>query len=124
LVLNDNRIFEPAISVYGKSSPAVDAAAYSEVRSAVNDVAHQRLITESVVIFMASANTYVTVQGDFFDSISYRIYKSERFAPALMRVNPNYSAVVKFDAGIVLNVPAVASSQNISNVPWGALIVT
>ena len=71
-----------------------------------------------------NTSVYTTVGGDMFDDISYRIYKSERFAPALMRVNPAYFGVVKFDAGIVLNVPAVASSQNISKVPWGALIVT
>ena len=66
---------------------------------------------------------YTTVSGDYFDSISYQLYKAEKFAPVLMRENPTYAAVVRFDAGIVLNVPAVSSQLNISNVPWGNLIV-
>ena len=71
-----------------------------------------------------TVGSYTTVQGDYFDAVAYAIYGSERFAPVLMRENPTYAAVVSFDAGIVLNVPAVASSQNISKVPWGNLIVT
>ncbi len=66
---------------------------------------------------------YRTVQGDMFDDISYRIYRSERFAPVLMRENPYYSDVVIFDAGIDLNVPPVSNQQNVSAVPWGNLIV-
>ena len=71
-----------------------------------------------------TVGTYTTVQGDYFDSISYQLYSSERFAPVLMRENPNYSNVVRFDAGIILNIPNVSSSQNISAVPWGNLIVS
>lgn len=67
---------------------------------------------------------YTTVQGDMFDSLAYQLYKNEKFAPVIMRDNPTYADVVVFDAGIVLTIPPVSSTRNLSAVPWGNLIVT
>ncbi len=65
-----------------------------------------------------------TIGGEMWDQISLRIYGAERFASSLMRENPAYADVVKFDAGIQVKVPAVNTSTNLSNVPWGQLFVT
>jgi phage tail protein X len=67
---------------------------------------------------------YSTIQGDFFDSISYKIFKTEKYSPVIMRNNPAYANVVIFDAGIVLTIPSVSTSSQISEVPWGQLFVT
>jgi phage tail protein X len=68
--------------------------------------------------------TYSTIQGDFFDLISYKIYGTEKYANVLMRDNPAYSDVVRFDAGIVLTIPTISNpNQNVSAVPWGTLQV-
>ncbi len=68
--------------------------------------------------------TYRTIQGDFFDDIAYRTYGSEKYGVSIMTANPGYADVVRFDAGITLTIPQVASSQNITVVPWGQLFVT
>ena len=66
-------------------------------------------------------NQYTTVQGDFFDLISFQVYGSERYASTLMRCNPAWAAVVAFDAGVVLTVPQVATSTPLGRVPWSNL---
>ncbi len=69
-------------------------------------------------------NTYRTVQGDFFDDIAYRLYGSERYGVSIMTANPGYADVVRFAAGITLTIPQVASSTNVTSVPWGKLFVS
>ncbi len=70
------------------------------------------------------ATTYRTVQGDFFDDISYRIFQTEKYGVSIMTANPGYADVVRFAAGITLTIPQVASSTNVTAVPWGQLFVT
>jgi phage tail protein X len=68
--------------------------------------------------------TYKTIQGDFFDYISYKVFGTEKYANVLIRENPLYADVVRFDAGIVLMLPIIANpNTNISAVPWGTLQV-
>ena len=50
---------------------------------------------------------------------------SEKYANVLMAANPDYADVVKFDAGIVLNIPTITTPRtNVSNVRWGNLTTT
>ncbi len=70
------------------------------------------------------ATTYRTVQGDMPDLIAYKIYGSERYGVSIMTANPGYADVVRFAAGITLTIPQVASSANVTAVPWGQLFVT
>jgi len=73
---------------------------------------------------MGTVFRYTTIQGDAFDSISFDLFKSEKFTGDLILANPAYMDVVNFDSGIVLTIPVVPVNPNLSAVPWGVLIST
>lgn len=52
-----------------------------------------------------TAKTYITLQGDAWDAIAYRLWGEERFFMELVKVNPEHLDVVVFEAGVRLNVP-------------------
>lgn len=62
--------------------------------------------------------TIRTVQGDFYDLICYREYGSEYYMDQLIEANPDHRLVVKFDAGISLNVPEVEPIPVAGLPPW------
>ena len=68
-------------------------------------------------------NTYTTIQGEYWDYISRKIYGSERFCNVLMRANPGWLDVVSFDAGVLLTVPPVTMAMKINPIPWGSVYV-
>lgn len=49
--------------------------------------------------------TYTTIQGDTWDSISYKMYGNERRMGDLMVANWQYLDTLVFSAGVVLTVP-------------------
>ncbi|GIO39077.1 membrane protein [Paenibacillus antibioticophila] len=62
--------------------------------------------------------TYITIQGDTFDSISFRLFGTERFAVELMKANPEQLNTVVFGAGVVLTVPEIPAEQSDELPPW------
>ena len=48
---------------------------------------------------------YITLQGDAWDAVAYRLWGEERFFMDLLRANPEHLDVVLFPAGIELRVP-------------------
>lgn len=60
---------------------------------------------------------YETIQGDTFDSIALDFYDEEYYASEIINANPNFSAVIIFDEGIVLKIP-VLDIKNVSLPPW------
>lgn len=52
-----------------------------------------------------SVDTYITLQGDAWDAIAYRLWGEERFFMALVTANPEHLDVVIFEAGVRLKVP-------------------
>ncbi len=62
--------------------------------------------------------TYVTVQGDMWDAISYRLYGSEKYMGLLMQANMEYLDVFVFGAGTVLAVPAWEDEKTADMPPW------
>lgn len=64
---------------------------------------------------------YTTIQGEMFDLISYKIYGAEKYMNVLIRSNPQYAHTMRFDAGVVLNVPTISTSAPISNTLWGSI---
>jgi phage tail protein X len=52
-----------------------------------------------------SGTTYITLQGDAWDAIAYRLWGEERFMAELMAANPEYLDVLIFPAGVVLAIP-------------------
>jgi phage tail protein X len=73
---------------------------------------------------MATVFQYTTIQGDAFDSISWDLFKTEKFMGEITVANPEYTAVIDFDAGVVLTIPVVNVTPNLSDVPWGSLVAT
>lgn len=54
-------------------------------------------------------NTYITVEGDTFDSLALRFYNDEKLASTIIQANPDYCDTLIFEAGISLSIPEAAS---------------
>lgn len=52
-----------------------------------------------------AVSTYVTLQGDAWDAIAYRLWGEERFFMELVKANPEHLDVLVFGAGVRLAVP-------------------
>ncbi|MGL6169175.1 MAG: tail protein X [Fusobacteriaceae bacterium] len=62
---------------------------------------------------------YVTVLGDTFDLVAWKMYGNSRAIKKIIASNSKYSGTYIFDAGIELLIPAeeeVAKNENIA--PW------
>lgn len=64
-------------------------------------------------------NTYMTIAGDTWDSISYKVYESEYFIKELIQANPKYIHIKIFEGGIVLNIPVIDNNKKADiTPPW------
>jgi phage tail protein X len=54
---------------------------------------------------MTDRAAYITVQGDTWDAIAYRLWGEERLFMELVSANPRHLDVVLFPAGVELHVP-------------------
>ncbi len=64
--------------------------------------------------------TYITKQGDMWDSIAKKLYGNEKYAEQLMKANTAHISTVIFPNGIVLDVPEIDTTEavTISLPPW------
>lgn len=53
-----------------------------------------------------------------WDSIAYKVYGNENLFPLLMAANPQYIAVVVFDAGVLLQIPDPPAETPDDLPPW------
>ena len=60
---------------------------------------------------------YVSVSGDSWDLIAYRVLGSEKYVPELVAANPDLIETFIFDAGIELTIPEVETPKQ-SVLPW------
>lgn len=62
---------------------------------------------------------YVTKEGDAFDIIALMEYDEEKMAHYIIKENPDYCDVLTFDAGVVLQIP-ILETTNIPDTlpPW------
>ncbi|MDP5277140.1 tail protein X [Chengkuizengella axinellae] len=60
---------------------------------------------------------YTTIQGDMWDSISYKMYGTESNMSILIQANTEHMETTIFTAGITLNVPEV-ETENTNLPPW------
>jgi phage tail protein X len=51
------------------------------------------------------SETYITLQGDAWDAIAFRLWGEERLLMALVAANPEHLDTLVFPAGVVLRVP-------------------
>lgn len=63
-------------------------------------------------------SNYTTIQGDTWDMVSLKNYGSERYVSTLINANLDHVGKVFFSAGVVLNIPAVATPTNSTLPPW------
>ena len=64
------------------------------------------------------ADTYTTIQGDMWDSISYKVYGSEKYVGLLMKSNPTLLDIFIFGAGTVLSVPELEDEKESDMPSW------
>ncbi len=64
------------------------------------------------------SKTYVTSQGDMWDSISYKLYGTETGMNALLEANQDRADIVVFPSGVVLAVPDYTPSATENLPPW------
>lgn len=64
-------------------------------------------------------NTYITVEGDTFDSLALLFYNDEKLASTIIQANPDYCDTLIFEAGVSLTIPE-ASAEIIPGTlpPW------
>ncbi len=63
--------------------------------------------------------TYLTTQGDTWDSIAFKFYGNENYMTELINANTEHLNVVIFPSNIVLNIPEVtAKKSNDLILPW------
>lgn len=62
--------------------------------------------------------TYTTKSGDQWDTVARATYGSESYAGYLMEQNLPLLDTFQFDAGTVLNTPALPEEQDGSLPPW------
>ena len=56
-------------------------------------------------------DTYITVQGDTWDMISYKVYGSSKYIGLLMESNYNLLDIFIFSAGVEVNVPELPEEE-------------
>lgn len=62
---------------------------------------------------------YITVKGDTFDIIAYKVYGNEELIKPIIEANPEHTETVIFDYGIKMTIPDIYSSNNdIFLPPW------
>lgn len=67
--------------------------------------------------------TYMTIQGDCWDTIAYRLWGDEYGLDLLRRANPEYMDMVVFPGGVTLNVPErpEPAAKKTEMPPWRTL---
>ncbi|MFD0710640.1 tail protein X [Paenibacillus sp. GCM10027626] len=63
---------------------------------------------------------YVTIQGDTWDGISYKLYGDASQMTALMDLNPAHIRTVFFSSGVLLKTPDVQPQPAADLPPWKA----
>ena len=61
---------------------------------------------------------YTTISGDTWDMIAKKVYGSEYHADILMEANREYIDTFSFNAGVVLNTPALKNVRDGLLPPW------
>lgn len=63
-------------------------------------------------------DTYTTRSGDTWDAIALRALGSEIYLDQMIAANPEHNYTVRFDAGVVLDVPTLETPRPSSLPPW------
>jgi len=66
--------------------------------------------------------TYITKQGDMWDSIAYKELGDAMHADKIMNLNVKYLSIYVFPAGIVLALPEIDDEVSDTLPPWKQVI--
>ena len=61
---------------------------------------------------------YLTVSGDVWDKIAYKVWKDTSFTPELMEANAAKLGTFIFRAGVELEIPDVSRETKAKKPPW------
>lgn len=67
-------------------------------------------------------SSYVTTQGDLWDSIALKTLGSEYYMSDLIEANPNYREITIFPANIRLVIPEISTPAPQTLPPWRQVI--
>ena len=67
---------------------------------------------------MNQFSIYRTIQGDTFDIIALKFYEDEFKSIEIIKANPDHSAVLKFDEGVILKIPKLENEISDDLPPW------
>ena len=67
---------------------------------------------------MAKVDAYLTVSGDTWDMIAYKVYQKEYYMDELMDANPEFLDITIFSAGIMLICPDISAVELSILPPW------
>jgi phage tail protein X len=56
-------------------------------------------------------NTYITIQGDTWDKISFNVYGNSKYIGILMQNNFNLLDIFIFSAGTEVNIPELTEEE-------------
>lgn len=63
-------------------------------------------------------STYMTMQGDMWDSISYKVFGDVAYTDKIMNLNHRYRNIYIFPAGITLTLPEPEDKAVSTLPPW------
>ncbi|GED35042.1 tail protein X [Brevibacillus centrosporus] len=63
-------------------------------------------------------NTYITIQGDTWDGISFKLFGTDKHMPDLIQANPDHNSTVIFSADIRLTIPTIEVATSFTLPPW------
>jgi phage tail protein X len=61
---------------------------------------------------------HTTVQGDTFDLIAFYYYNNEFMSQIIIKANPEYADILKFDSGVKLIIPIITKQVAATLPPW------
>lgn len=62
--------------------------------------------------------TYMTIQGDTWDGVAFKVYGKESLMPLLINANPGQADTIIFSGGIHLETPTPPIEYTTSLPPW------
>ncbi len=64
------------------------------------------------------AKTYITIQGDMWDLVAYKVYGREGCLTHLLKANETHKDIMVFPAGIKLTCPDIPAESSRILPPW------
>lgn len=72
---------------------------------------------------MINKQQYITVSGDMWDSVAYKIWGNEMYTDKLIKNNLQYKNIFIFPAGILLDIPNIEIKKSADLPPWKQVVL-